>query len=445
MSFILEALKKADQNRTLSSVPDMHTAHQQPQSPDPLRFSVWPYAIAVLLFVNAGVIGWWLQPWTEDKKAQTIPQATEKKVVTPKSPKAPAPPVKAKKKSVVKKPVPTKRSIDKKPAVAKRSSEKKSTVVKRSAAKKQPAVTSKKKTSAASVAKRTPAAPVKKRTASTPPKAKRVADIRKSQTAAAKGKKLDPKKKIALKSQAKTTKAPAPKVVSKAKPLSQPKPKAKTPAESFPAPPPAKKTAKVAKAKSQTASDKQVERVLSKALAEIEKKVAKKPPPSFPEPVKKAAKKQPAKSPIVRRSHKESVEQFAKANKIQAQKKMPPPPAKRVTLPPSSAKVTHAATSDKFTDKDIARDFQTKGEKEREKKELSRIPYVHQLPPDVQAALPDFHISFHSYSNRPSARLVSINGKIMREGQTIEGIELERITPDGVVLLYKSRRFRVDV
>ncbi len=132
------------------------------------------------------------------------------------------------------------------------------------------------------------------------------------------------------------------------------------------------------------------------------------------------------------------------------QKKMPPPPKKRIAVntkkPAKLIQSVPAPTAKIFTDKDIAKGFETKNEKEQEKKELSKIPYIHQLPVDIQKVLPEFHISFHSYSTRSSSRLVSINGKVMREGQTMDpGIELEKITNDGVVLLYKSRRFRVDV
>ncbi|MDA8084558.1 MAG: general secretion pathway protein GspB [Nitrospiraceae bacterium] len=65
------------------------------------------------------------------------------------------------------------------------------------------------------------------------------------------------------------------------------------------------------------------------------------------------------------------------------------------------------------------------------------------LPPSVRQDLPDIVISGHSYSSDPSARLVLINGKTMREGQVITGgLILQQITSDGVILSYKGYRVR---
>jgi len=83
---------------------------------------------------------------------------------------------------------------------------------------------------------------------------------------------------------------------------------------------------------------------------------------------------------------------------------------------------------------------------ERLKRRLSKIPFMFQLPDSVKNSLPEIHISFHSYSRKPAARLVSINGKIVREGQQFENdLTLEEITPEGVVMVYKSRRFRINI
>lgn len=86
---------------------------------------------------------------------------------------------------------------------------------------------------------------------------------------------------------------------------------------------------------------------------------------------------------------------------------------------------------------------------EREKEEdpeLAKIPYLKQLPAEAQQAIPELHISFHSYSIKPASRLVSIGGKILREGQEYdESVTLETITVKGVVLVSNGRRFRLDV
>lgn len=85
-----------------------------------------------------------------------------------------------------------------------------------------------------------------------------------------------------------------------------------------------------------------------------------------------------------------------------------------------------------------------KTDKDDEDPELAKIPLLKQLPPDVQQTIPELHISFHSYSIKPSARLVSISGKILREGQEFdEGVKLVTITNKGVVMDVKGRRFRL--
>lgn len=70
MSYILEAIKKADQKRKLGSVPDVHTIHEMP--PAAARRLFWPYIVAVGLFVNASLITWWLHPWETPVVEKTV-------------------------------------------------------------------------------------------------------------------------------------------------------------------------------------------------------------------------------------------------------------------------------------------------------------------------------------------------------------------------------------
>ena len=71
-----------------------------------------------------------------------------------------------------------------------------------------------------------------------------------------------------------------------------------------------------------------------------------------------------------------------------------------------------------------------------------KMPDMSELPPAMQQELASLTISGHFYSARPDQRLVSVNGKLMREGQTTgTGLKLERITPDGVVFSYQGYRF----
>ncbi|MFO0754792.1 MAG: general secretion pathway protein GspB [Thermodesulfovibrionales bacterium] len=65
-----------------------------------------------------------------------------------------------------------------------------------------------------------------------------------------------------------------------------------------------------------------------------------------------------------------------------------------------------------------------------------------ELPPSVQQSLPALQIAGHFYSASPSSRIVSINGRTVREGEeAAEGVTVERITPDGVILSFRGYRF----
>ena len=67
MSFILDALKKLEQNRKRGEVPDLTTVHLHDHGA-PKKRAVWPYLLLAALLLNAGVFAVWLKPW-EDKEA----------------------------------------------------------------------------------------------------------------------------------------------------------------------------------------------------------------------------------------------------------------------------------------------------------------------------------------------------------------------------------------
>jgi general secretion pathway protein B len=72
-------------------------------------------------------------------------------------------------------------------------------------------------------------------------------------------------------------------------------------------------------------------------------------------------------------------------------------------------------------------------------------PALDRLPPSVRNGLPEIQISAHFYSKKPAARLVSVNGRILREGQEMNGLKVEEITQNGVIFLHGGRKFFVDV
>lgn len=66
-----------------------------------------------------------------------------------------------------------------------------------------------------------------------------------------------------------------------------------------------------------------------------------------------------------------------------------------------------------------------------------------ELPLSIQQEIPAMTIPLHAYSSNPVDRLVSINGRLLREGESLApGLRLEQITPDGLLLSYKGYRFR---
>ena len=65
------------------------------------------------------------------------------------------------------------------------------------------------------------------------------------------------------------------------------------------------------------------------------------------------------------------------------------------------------------------------------------------MPLFIRQEIPQVAIAVHAYSDVPERRLIGIDDRVLREGETVApGLVLERITPDGVILRYKDYRFR---
>lgn len=66
-----------------------------------------------------------------------------------------------------------------------------------------------------------------------------------------------------------------------------------------------------------------------------------------------------------------------------------------------------------------------------------------ELPAPIQQEIPEMAVQLHSYSSKPGERLVYINSKRLREGDSVmPGLRLEQITPDGEIFSYKGYRFQ---
>ncbi len=71
-----------------------------------------------------------------------------------------------------------------------------------------------------------------------------------------------------------------------------------------------------------------------------------------------------------------------------------------------------------------------------------QLPTIHELNLRGANALPPLRLDIHVYATSPESRFVHLNMKKYREGErTPEGILVERITPDGVVLDRDGMRF----
>ena len=74
--------------------------------------------------------------------------------------------------------------------------------------------------------------------------------------------------------------------------------------------------------------------------------------------------------------------------------------------------------------------------------EQKATPYA-ELPLAIQQEIPDMKVQLHSYSNKSVNSIVSINSRMLKEGDSLApGLRLEQITPDGVILSYKGYRFQ---
>jgi hypothetical protein len=86
MSYILEALKKAEQKSEKGGLPSLLS---HPRATDRKNGRMWFYPLIAALFLNAGMIFWWVHPWWPNEP-QTIVQAP---AVHPQASVAPAEPL----------------------------------------------------------------------------------------------------------------------------------------------------------------------------------------------------------------------------------------------------------------------------------------------------------------------------------------------------------------
>jgi general secretion pathway protein B len=79
---------------------------------------------------------------------------------------------------------------------------------------------------------------------------------------------------------------------------------------------------------------------------------------------------------------------------------------------------------------------------EEDKTDEEALPTIGQIDLSSQPALPELHLDVHVFATKPADRFVYINMRKYREGAALaDGLTLERIRRDGVVLNYHGLRF----
>ena len=77
--------------------------------------------------------------------------------------------------------------------------------------------------------------------------------------------------------------------------------------------------------------------------------------------------------------------------------------------------------------------------------QAGRVPHLVELPLSFQKSVPDLTFNSHIYSSSPASRRVMINDTYLRVGDVFEGLRVDDITEEGVVLSRDGRPFRVGV
>lgn len=109
-------------------------------------------------------------------------------------------------------------------------------------------------------------------------------------------------------------------------------------------------------------------------------------------------------------------------------------PAERATIIVPSAPASGPESAQERGSQDIAVAGQA-----------GRVPHLVELPLSFQKSVPDLTFNSHIYSSSPASRRVMINNTYLRTGDSFQGLRVEAITEEGVVLSREGRPFRVGV
>ena len=71
------------------------------------------------------------------------------------------------------------------------------------------------------------------------------------------------------------------------------------------------------------------------------------------------------------------------------------------------------------------------------------MPFLSAQSQQTKDAIPTIMYLRHDYSGNPASASVVLNGKTLRQGGSVNGVRVEEILPDSVVLEYQGTRFRL--
>jgi general secretion pathway protein B len=81
-----------------------------------------------------------------------------------------------------------------------------------------------------------------------------------------------------------------------------------------------------------------------------------------------------------------------------------------------------------------------------QQQETDLVPLFDDLPSGLKARVPELSFAGHVYADEAQQRLIIINNRIVREGDMIsEGLSLEEIDSNGVIMRYETAVFRVEL
>ncbi|HUN27711.1 MAG TPA: general secretion pathway protein GspB [Steroidobacteraceae bacterium] len=128
-----------------------------------------------------------------------------------------------------------------------------------------------------------------------------------------------------------------------------------------------------------------------------------------------------------------------------------PPPSQSVVPPPQAALATQDAASSVATPTADAADFAPAVEPSRAqqppdggvvRETASGLPTYQDAAAVPGANIPPLQLDLHAYSAQPGQSFVDLNSKILHEGDALaDGVRVERITADGVILSYHGTQF----